>query len=144
MRITIFLFVICLCLLSCKKDDGTAGNKVELYLLESYETVAGKCEINASRSVLQSTAIVKNDDVIAYSRTNYQFKLSSAAIQKIKAFNDRTPFAVSVDKQVIYFGILKPFTSSSSCDNSITMDIDVMTNDKISLRLGYPGLYRVW
>ncbi len=51
---------------------------------------------------------------------------------------DGTPFGVVVDKQVIYYGILKPSYSSSSCANSITMDY-VGTNNKIAMNLGYAG-----
>lgn len=49
------------------------------------------------------------------------------------------PFAVTVDKQVIYYGFFKPIISSSSCDHSITMDLDWTSGNKITLKLGYPG-----
>ena len=52
---------------------------------------------------------------------------------------DRTPFAITVDKQVIYYGLFKPSISSSSCDHSITMDVSWSSASKIVLRLGYPG-----
>lgn len=71
---------------------------------------------------------------------DYTFRLTAAAIQKLKALSDRTPFAVTVDKQVIYYGFYKPGFSSASCDQSITMDILWTTDYAIHLRLGYPGL----
>lgn len=139
MRSLLFILVLTACCLSCKKDTIKAGGTVEIYLLKTIQTVSGKCQIEASASILQDTATIKNQDILGYSQTNYEFKLTATAIQKVRTFRDFTPFAVTVDKQVIYYGFFKPGFSSSSCDNSITMDVDWTTGNKISLRLGYPG-----
>ncbi|QMU27257.1 hypothetical protein [Adhaeribacter radiodurans] len=140
MKKLIFLIIpIVFNLLSCKKDDGGVGKNVEIYLLKNYQVMPGKCQVNPLSSVLQDTATVKNQDILQYSKTDYQFKLSDIAIQKVKTFKDKTPFAVTVDKQVVYYGFFKPNFSSSSCDNSITMDITTATENKISVNLGYPG-----
>jgi hypothetical protein len=61
--------------------------------------------------------------------------LKDLDIQKVKTFQDFTAFAVTVDKQVIYYGFFKPSISSSSCDHSITMDLDWTTGNKINLKL---------
>ena len=125
--------------LSCKKDNVKAGETVEIYLLKSYQMVTGKCQIDPSLSVLDDKATIQNHDIVAYSNTDYQFTLANIAIERVKAFRDRTPFAVTVGKQVIYYGFFKPGISSSSCFNSITMDLDWATGNKISLKLGFPG-----
>ena len=138
MRSLLFILVLTACCLSCKKDKIKAGGTVEIYLLKTYQTVAGKCQIDTSASILQDTATIKNQDILEYSKTNYKFKLTATAIQKVRTFRDFTPFAVTVDKQVIYYGFFKPSFSSSSCDNSITMDVDWTTGNKLFLRLGYP------
>jgi hypothetical protein len=52
---------------------------------------------------------------------------------------DKTSFALTVDKQVIYFDFFKPGISGASCDHSINMDIAWSTDQTIVLRLGYPG-----
>lgn len=139
MRLLPLILIVCLFSFSCKKDNIKAGQTVEIYLLKSFQTVAGKCQVDASASALQDTATIRNQDILEYSQTDYQFTLTSASIQKIKTFKDFTPFAVTVDKQVIYYGFFKPGISSSSCDNSITMDLDWASTNKILLRLGYPG-----
>lgn len=138
MRSLLFILVLTSCCLSCKKDK-IKGGSVEIYLLKTVQTVPGKCQIDASASILQDIATIKNQDILEYSQTNYEFKLTDTAIQKVKTFRDFTPFAVTVDKQVIYYGFFKPSFSSSSCDNSITMDVRWTTGNKISLRLGYPA-----
>ncbi len=139
MRPFICIFTLIILSFSCKKDKENIGKTVEIYLLKKYQTVAGKCQIDASISAIQDTATIKNEDILEYSQANYQFRLTDYAIQKVKAFHDFTPFAITIDKKVIYFGFFKPSISSSSCDNSITMDIDWTTGNKIFLRLGYPG-----
>ena len=138
-RSLLFILTVTTICLSCKKNNIKAGENVEIYLLLTYQTVTAKCQIDPSVSILQDTPTIKNQDVLEYSKTDYQFKLTDLAIQKVKTFNDKTPFAVTVDKQVIYYGFFKPSFSGSSCDHSITMDLDWTWGNKISLKLGYPG-----
>lgn len=139
MRLLYLSLITSLLFLSCKKDKEKAGKTVEIYLFKEHQVMAGKCQVDPALSVLQDTAIIKNQDILQYSKTEYQFKLTDAAIQKVKAFGDNRPFAVTVDKQVIYYGFYKPITSSSACPNSITMDFLITSNNKISVQLGYPG-----
>jgi hypothetical protein len=139
MQIITCILIFSLVSFSCNKDKMKAGKVVEIYSLKSYQTVAGKCQVDPSVSALEDTAIIKNQDILEYSPTNYQFKLTDPAILQVKTFRDFTPFAVTVDKRVIYYGFFKPAISSSSCNHSITMDIDWITGNTISLKLGYPG-----
>ena len=139
MRPLLFILTMTAICLSCKTGNINTKETVEIYLLKTYKTVAAKCQIDTSFSVLQDTATIKNQDILEYSKTDYQFKLTDTAIQKVKAFRNKMPFAVTVDKQVIYYGFFKPSTSSSPCDHSITMDIDWTSGNKILLRLGYHG-----
>ncbi len=139
MRPIFFFLTISFFCLSCKKDNVKGGDTVEIYLLKSSQLVTGKCQIDPLLSVLQDTALIKNQDILEYSQSNYQFKLTDLAIQRVKTFQDFTAFAVTVDKQVIYYGFFKPSFSSSSCVNSITMDLDWTSGNKINLKLGYPG-----
>ena len=138
-RSLFFILTVSTICFSCKKDNTTAGETVEIYLLKTYQPVTAKCQIDPSVSILEDTPTIRNQDVLEYSKTEYQFKLTDVAIQKVKTFKDKMPFAVTVDKQVIYYGFFKPNISSSSCDHSITMDLDWTSGNKISLKLGYPG-----
>lgn len=140
MRSLLFILTIASIFPSCNKDNVNAGETVEIYLLKSYEIMAAKCQIDPSLSVLQDVAIIKNQDILAYSQTEYTFTLTDTAIQKMKVLRDKMPFAVTVDKQVIYYGFFKPSFSSSSCNESITMDLAWTSDNEIYLRLGYPGL----
>lgn len=125
---------------SCKKERVNGGETVEIYLLKTSQTVPGKCQIDASASSIQDTPEITNDDILEYSQISREFKLTDIAFQKVKSFHDFTPFAVTVDRKVIYYGFFKPGTSSSSCDYSVTMDITWSAGNKIVLRLGYPAV----
>ena len=138
MRYLYCILAITVMFLSCKKDNKEAGT-VEFYLLKSYQPVAGKCQVDPNVSILEDSALVKNQDILAYFKVNTQFSISDNSMKKIKALPNRTPFAVVVDKQVIYYAILIPSYSSSSCDHSITIDYVIAGNNRLSMNLGYAG-----
>lgn len=138
MRQLLFIALLITLCLSCKREKISGGETVEIYLLKTIQTVSGKCQIDPSLSVIQDIPTIRNQDILEYSQTSYEFKLSDVAFQKVKTFLDWTPFAVTVGKQVIYYGFFKPGISSSSCNHSITMDIAWSSEKKIVLRLGYP------
>jgi hypothetical protein len=100
--------------------------------------IPGKCQVDASSPILQETPIVRNQDILAYLKTDHQFTISEDSLKKLRELPDNTPFAILVDKQVVYYGIVKPFYSSSSCTSSITMN-NFEGPHKISMNLGYAG-----
>jgi hypothetical protein len=134
-------------LLSCSKSDSGspvngASGKVEIYLLNKVEWVPGKCEVNGARSIPDALPVITNNDIIAYYSSVYEFEVNSDAFKRIIGLSDKTPFVVTLNKEVIYYGIYKPFISSSSCDHSITMStLNYNINEfRLQMRLGYPGL----
>ena len=137
-----FSFIIFLAIIffSCKKDRSNLedrsnlGEGVEFYLLKNYQVLPGQCNLNTSIAVLQDSPFVYSPDIKVYDKTNYEFTLTPRIIQQIQTFKDGTPYAVTVDKQVIYFAYFKPLYSSSVCLNSIAMDVDWLTQNKIYLR----------
>lgn len=98
--------------------------------------------MDAAAAVLQETAVIKNVEILEYPQTNFQFRPTNIAMQKVKTFRDFTAFAITVNKQVIYYGFFKPSVSGSSCDQSITMGINWTDDNKINLKLGYPGSFQ--
>ncbi len=140
MRQAIFFTSAIIICLSCSKQNAAGGEVVEIYLLKTSQTFFGKCQIDPTASALEDAAVIKNNDILFYFKSSHEFKLSNEAFQKVKTFLGRTPFAVTVDKQVIYYGFFMPSIMSSSCDHSITMDIAWPGDNKVVLRLGYPGL----
>src|SRR5688572_4323601 len=131
------IFIISIGFLSCKKDEPGVQNEVEFILLKSYQFVAGKCQVDASTARLETSPLVTNDDILWYSKSDYEFRLTANAIQKINALSGRSAFAVTVDRHVIFLGVYMPLIMSSSCDHSITMDVNTVSNIA-TMRLGYP------
>jgi hypothetical protein len=137
---TLLLTIITLLIFSCKKENAAPGKTVEIYLLKSFQLVNGQCRINQSTAILQDTVTIGNNDIQRYSISDHTFTLNFLTMQRVKAFRDITPFAVTVDKQVVYYGIFKSMYSSASCDNSITMNDIFSADNKIVMQLGYPGV----
>jgi hypothetical protein len=75
MRLLLLTLTITAICLSCKKEKVQAGENVEIYLLKTVQLVTGKCQIDSSASVIQDTPFVKNQDILEYSKANYQFAL---------------------------------------------------------------------
>ena len=139
MRLVLSLLAIFIITNSCNKKNIAGGNSVEIYSLKTVQFVPNKCQVDASRSTIEDIPLVTNQDIIEYAKTNYEFKLTDGGIQKLQTLKTRNAFAVTVDKQVIYYGIYMPDYLSSSCDHSITMGLSWSPDNKIRMRLGYPG-----
>ncbi|MDN3655699.1 hypothetical protein QWZ08_08685 [Ferruginibacter paludis] len=137
---TLLLTITTRLIFSCKKENAAPGKTVEIDLLKSFQLVTGQCRINPSTATLQDTVAIGNNDIQRYSITDHTFTLNFLTIQRVKAFRDFTPFAVTVDKQVVYYGIFKSAYSGASCDNSITMSNIFSADNKIVMQLGYPGM----
>ena len=134
------LLIILVAGLSCKKSGttGSANDLVEIYALKSFQLVSQKCQVDPATAVLQDEPVISNDEIISYSRGNYLFSLSDQGKQDAETFNITSAFAVTVNKEVIYYGFYKPFTSSSSCEHSITMYISFPSRNLV-MNLGYPS-----
>ncbi|MGB4772645.1 MAG: hypothetical protein WBP58_14355 [Chitinophagaceae bacterium] len=137
MKLFLSLIILIIVLHSCEKN-WAAGRDVEIYLLEDGRLMQDACKLDASSAKLASRPVLRSKDIVSYSSSTYIFTLSEEAFASMEALTDKTLFAVTVDGEVIYFGIVKPFFSSSSCDKSITMN-NTRADNTIEMRLGYPG-----
>ncbi|MBC7744780.1 MAG: hypothetical protein H7096_06725 [Flavobacterium sp.] len=138
MKPFLFILIFSVAGFSCKKDEVQAGAKMEFYLLKSSQMLTNKCQVDASKAVLEDIPIISNQDILEYNRRMHEFTFSANSVQKLMTLRDGFPFAVTIDNRVIYYGINKPSYSSSTCDHSITMDY-ASDNNKVTMKLGYPG-----
>lgn len=138
MRPALYLLSCCFLLSSCIKMEWGRQQPVEVYLLQTHMAVAGKCQVDPATSVLQSTPLVANADIVRYAQKGFQLTLTPTGFEKIRSLPGRTPFAVTVDRQVVFFGYFMPSIMSSTCFESITMDLDASFANKVNFRLGYP------
>lgn len=137
---TILFFTIAVLFFSCDKKIIDGKEKVEIYLLRSHNTVGFKCEVDPSTAVLENDPIISNDDIIRYHKYTHTFIVKEAAVKSLQQKGGRIPFAVTVDKKVIYYGFYMPSIMSSTCEHSITMK--ETSDTKILMSLGYPFDYK--
>lgn len=130
------LVILIIVLHSCDKN-WASGRDVEIYLLAQGDLVQGSCKVDPPTAKLASRPVLRSDDIISYSSSTYIFTVKAEAFVGLEDLSDKTLFAVTVDKEVIYYGVVKPFYSSSSCDQSITMN-NTRQGNTIEMRLGYP------
>ncbi|WP_276483909.1 hypothetical protein [Paraflavitalea pollutisoli] len=134
----------------CDKDndehgDARAGKgKVAFYELESATLLAGKCQVDPDNAKLSSSPIVGNNDIISYSVEDRYWEVSDAAWQRLSKLKDNQPMAITLNNNVVYYFVNKPNYSSSSCDQSITMQLwpktpGFYTENRVVMSLGYPG-----
>ena len=131
------IIILVIVLHSCEKN-WASGRDVEIYLLAKGNLAQGSCKVDASTAELSSRPILRSDDIVSYSTSTHIFTVKAEAFETLEALDDKTLFAVTVDREVIYYGVVKPFYSSSSCDQSITMN-NTRLGNTIEMNLGYPG-----
>ena len=137
-----FFTLLVINLSSCKKNENNlqqSGDKIEIYLLQDFAMIKGKCKIDNSTIILKSNELISNDDILHYKLSDHTMLLTNAAIEKIRNVGDNIPFCLTVDRAIVYSGFFKPGYSSLSCDHSITIDPWSYQLNEININLGYPS-----
>lgn len=144
MKIILYLLTIIALSTGCdsQKDCCPApnGEKVEFYLLESYDTAPGT-NFGIINAKIEKKPFIHFSEIEQYDDSTYQFILEKVAIDRIKPILKPTAFAVTVDKQIIYAGFFRQNFLSSSCD-CIRIDPQccLFQENKIVVELGYASL----
>ena len=125
---------------SCIKCND-ANSTVDIFLLESFNTVGTTQEIDINSVVTKSEPFVKYSEIVSYNKRKYEFELTPSAIKNIA--NEDFPtngkgFAIKANDKVIYAGYFWPTYSSASCD-WFTIDPLIVIDNKITIKLGYPN-----
>jgi hypothetical protein len=120
----------------CKKESGTGG-RIAIYQLKNFVKIPGKCMVDPATAELETDAIVANNEISSYVQSRYEYTIRDAASERLKNLGDNVPLAITVDDEVIFYFFNKPWYSSSTCFESITMD--ALKDNKMILNLGYPG-----
>jgi hypothetical protein len=143
MKKVISLFVF-LCLIACKNNNSVetsiigSESSIAIYRLKSYDMITDKCAINPQTAVLEDSPVIGNDDIISYSEKDYVYTISPKSYAKVRQLMDFVPIAMTVGGKVIFLGVYKPYTSSSTCYHSITAHF--LLDNQIKFQLGYPTL----
>lgn len=135
---------LCVFTLGCEKNDDTnSDDKVELYLLDTYSKIENSSQIDETTIKTQTSPLINYSDFISYDSTNYTFVLSDKAKNTIKNMElsvSGVAFAIKANETLIYSGYFWPSYSSASCDWIVIDPTMTSVGNKITVRLGYPGL----
>ncbi|MHC1702881.1 MAG: hypothetical protein AB9846_03130 [Tenuifilaceae bacterium] len=130
-------------LLSCDKEDYIIGDNVELYLIESYETIDNSSKINESTVITEANPLIYYSDFISYNPSSYIFEISSVSKERVENLEHTVlgiPFAIKVDNKLVYTGYFWPSYSSAICNWIIMDPLRLYSGNELKVVLGYPGL----
>jgi hypothetical protein len=142
LRTCFLLLVATLTLFSnCRKpDDSSLHARVEIFGLQNFEWAGpGICAVHPSSVILESTPLAANDDIVSYNVSNHLFEFKEPAAQNIRNLSPRTPFALTLDGEILFIGVVMQNIMSSTCFESITMENLTYGPRHAKLELGYPG-----
>lgn len=118
-------------------DCLSAGEKVEFYLLKSYNTTPSS-HFTIVDAVIENEPFIEFKEIDSYDDATYEFTLKKSAIDRIKPLYEPKAFAVTVDREIIYTGYFRQSFLSSSCDCiRIDPQSGLLNNNKIWIELGY-------
>ncbi len=142
----IILILIISIFASCEKYQSVRqpGTGLEFYLIKDFQRVGTSAKIINSTVTLSDSVIIYYDEIISYDSDTYTFTVTESCANKLNDFKNNhihgTPFAVTVDKEIIYTGYFWCGFSSSMVD-WVTIDpLNYSGKNRLRVSLGYPGL----
>jgi len=143
MRKFIILFMMIPGAFACN-DDAIPGDSVDFYALTDYQTQGPSMKIIESSVILSDSLIIPYNEIIYYRSKTHTFFITEHLSDILSDFEEhplgRKPFAVVADGELIYTGYFWYGFMSSGCDWVVIDPIDYSGENKITVRLGYPGL----
>lgn len=144
----IFILIVSACnknLSDVEKDaysNLNNGNRLDFYILESFETINESLEIDETTVVISSERVIPYESIKSYNKSNRTFNVTQSVIDNLQQNANkyfRKAFALTIENKIIYTGYFWYGYASSICDR-ITID-PILLNGKNGLRvnLGYPG-----
>ncbi len=136
--------IFSLAIFACDKNEDSkpVTGDVELYLLESYETVGNTCQIDETTVAIKQSALVSYSDFISYNSKEYIFEISDKskeAIQDLEHSVQGIAFAIMADNKLIYTGYFWPCYSSAICNWVVTDPTSLLMSNELRISLRYPG-----
>ena len=145
-RLIIVLIIILFA--GCEKYqyERMPGRGLEFYLIKDFQREGSSAKIINSTVKLSDSVIIYYDEIISYNPDMYAFTVTERCAEKLNDFRNNhihgTPFAVTVDKEIIYTGYFWCGFSSSSVD-WVTIDpLNYSGKNQLRVSLGYPGLFQ--
>jgi hypothetical protein len=147
MKTLILLLTLCFLIpTSCKKNNDLTESRgeIEFYLLKSYIKGPAGYAISNNSIILNDSALIKYEDIIWYDPKNHTFRISDQTANWLNDFEHNhihgRPFAITINKKIIYTGYFWAGFSSSICDWIVIDPLNYGGRNELSVRIGYPGL----
>ena len=144
--IVIILFVILFAACEKHKTERQPGYGLEFYLIRDFQKVGTGFKIDNSTVKLSETVIIYFDEIISYDADEYTFTVIPGCADRLNDYENNQihgmPFAVAVDRQIIYTGYFWCGFSSTSVDWVTVDPLNYAGKNKLQVSLGYPGIYR--
>jgi hypothetical protein len=142
--IIISLFILLLS--GCEKYQSPRqqGQGLEFYLIKDFQRVGTTSKIIDSSVTLSDSVIINYDEIVSYNSKTYTFTLTEPSAKRLNDFKNNhihgTPFAITIDKKLIYTGYFWCGFSSAMVD-WVTIDpLNYSGKNQLTVSLGYPGL----
>lgn len=131
--------------IACDKNvvNPPKNGSVELFLLDSYQTIGSTVHIDEKTVVTKSQPLVSYADFLSYDPNTYSFKVSDTAKETIKSLQlsvHGMAFAVKANNVLIYTGYFWPGYSSVRCDWVVIDPSTLYISNELIVQMGYPGL----
>lgn len=132
---------------ACDKNEHIVpkGGSVDLFLLDSYETIGYTNQINEKTVVTKSQPLVAYSEFLSYNKKAFSFKISDAAKERIENMEHSVrgvAFAIKANNELIYTGYFWPSFSSATCDWVVIDPIHLLLSNDLHVQIGYPGLFQ--
>lgn len=133
---------------ACDRENSEdVTGVVELFMLESFETVDASCRIDNSTAKLEHQPLIRYADFLSYDPEGHIFTLSEDAAETVENMEHSVhgvAFGVTADDELVYTGYFWPGYSSATC-NWITIDpLSLYQGNELRVQLGYPGMMEGW
>lgn len=142
----IILILIVILFSGCEKYQYSRepGNGLEFYLIKNFQKVDNSSKIINSTVILSDSVIIYYDEILSYNPNTYTFTVKENCSNRLNDIRNPnihgTPFAVTVNRQIIYTGYFWCGFSSSMVD-WVTIDpLNYGGRNELRVSLGYPGL----
>jgi len=145
---SIIISLLILLLTGCEKylSPRQQGYGLEFYLIKDFQRIGTSAKIINSNVNLSDSVIIYYDEILSYNSDTYTFTVTESCANKLNDFKNNhihgKPFAVTVDKELIYTGYFWCGFSSSMVD-WVTIDpLNYSGKNQLPVSLGYPGLFQ--
>lgn len=140
MRYLLFCVLAIILFAGCRKDNDSATDgtsRIDIYILESFNTTVDTSTnpftISISNGILADQPLIENKEILFYTKSETTFKISKELHSVIGDYDSDKAFAITVDKEPVYFGKFHPGYLSSLILGVATIDPILSSDNELKI-----------